>query len=119
MKLKDYICFYMNCNVVIHSAHCDVTNTLSILGYDQGILRVMDNRNELPFLVNVDEVRLILKPLCELKEDTEISEGKDNTVEALLNEDMRIVSANYINGLRKRGYDVDGLIPAGLAICRS
>lgn len=122
-QLKDYIGYYIDQLVTTSQENYQTTHPLTLFGFDLGsdlttyVCHVLDAGINLPYYINLSEVKLVLRPLSSLSKEEE-QEIRDAcfTLPAIRTHELIEQTAEYIDVLRGRGYDVYGLIAAGLAV---
>lgn len=112
-QLKDYIHFYIGCEVVRFNGRIGLHITGILVGVTTGYLLVKGGYATAR--VEFDEdTRLVLRRLESMTEDQE-NYYDSRMDDAYISHDMEAI-AIIINDLIAEGYDCHGLIDAGLAI---
>lgn len=122
-KLEDYLPFYIWCDVMTGDKRIAIKCQLAGVEYDYA---VVDHPTKGRLVTIVQNIQLLLRPLSDIKERDyhDIAEELEiNTASvytwldrALVKGDFFATTVRLVNALRKREFDCDRLIEAGLAI---
>lgn len=122
-RLEDYIGYYLDHPITIKEESYQTESALILIGIDLSsdrrspVCHVLDAGTKLSFYVNLSEVKLILFPMhAVIPEELDYIRSICFSPPAIQSAEALEQTATFVHELRRRGYDVDGLIPAGHAV---